>query len=174
MKVIFREKRGEKKSLKIPQVLEGFFCNSFVAVPWHRKTNREPNFSRWLAECTEHHQQAELSSLVSCIGQEKVTGMAMLGDISTTPVAAGHPLLWRSSLAASPCQGGCGWRTQPCWGQTTHSPARLPFLQPFLLVFPIQEGVSHVYYLFQLFLPYKSNKKGWQFYFTLFASLMLK
>lgn len=70
--------------------------------------------------------------------------------------------------------GGCGWRTQPHWGQTTHPPARIPFLQSFLLVFPIQEGVSHVYYLFQLFLPYKSNKKGQQCYFTLFASLMLK
>lgn len=119
---------------------------------------------------------------MSCTGQEKVTGMAMLEDISTTPAATGHPLLasdhpllWKSSQAASPCQGGCGWRTQPRWGQTTHPPARIPFLQSFLLFFfHIQEGVSHVYYLFQLFLPYKSNKKGQQYYFTLFASLMLK
>lgn len=74
------------------------------------------------------------------------------------------------------------------WHQVTHSsesPSRLPlpvrvavaggpicaegkphihqleflFFNPFCLFFPIQEGVSHVYYLLQLFLPYKSNKK---------------
>lgn len=71
---------------------------------------------------------------------------------------------------------GLLWLEEPAMLPANHTAtSQHPFLQAVIvLLFHIQEGVSHVYYLFQLFLHYKSNKKGQQCYFTLFAPLTLK
>lgn len=65
--------------------------------------------------------------------------------------------------ATHPWQGppGLPLLEEPAMLPANHTATRQhPLLQAaFVLVFLIPEGVSHVYYLFQLFLPYKSNKK---------------
>jgi len=78
------------------------------------------------------------------VGQEKVAGMGFL--------PAG--LLWQEEPAVLPANHAAASQHP--------SPQAASVL------------VSHVYYLFQLFLPYESNKKGQQCYFTPFASSMLK